>query len=122
MMMHTTPYATNNQACGNCFCYGNQQSVTETKAGCTTPYAQNSNIQEKLLWLADEAWEELMREKIRDHIEASCGLLMDSLAELAAKTSAEKWQHKMAAKHLNHTFKHTLKDLLNKEGNGHSPS
>jgi hypothetical protein len=71
---------------------------------------------DKLLWLADEAWEELMREKIRDHIELSCGTMMDEIAKMAAHTNTTKWKHKMAAKALHHELKHELREMLHKDG------
>jgi hypothetical protein len=113
MMMNSSCCNMTNQQCG-CGCM--QPQSYGMKAGCTTQYHQNCEMQDKLLWLADEAWEELMREKIRDHIEASCGTMMDELAKMAAETNMTKWKHKMATKHLHHDFKHGLRDLMNKEG------
>jgi len=111
MTMHNQPCNSANQQCGT-----QPHPAYEIKPGCTTAYHQDCSMPDKLLWLADEAWEELMREKIRDHIEASCGTMMDEVAKMTAETSTTRWKHKMAKKHLYHDFKHGLRELMCTEG------
>jgi hypothetical protein len=117
MMMHNQPCNSANQQCGT-----QPHPAYEIKPGCTTAYHQDCSMADKLLWLADEAWEELMREKTRDHVEASCGTMMDEIAKMAAHSNTAKWKHKMYAKALHHEFKHGLRDLMSKEESCKQPS
>jgi len=55
-------------------------------------------MSEKLLALADAAWCELMKEKIKKEIEASCGEQMSKVAKLVAETNKAKWAAKISAK------------------------
>ena len=72
---------------------------------------------EKLLALADEAWHDLLKEKIKDQISNSCGDNMDKLAKLVAETNKEKWAHTVKGKVKCSEYKDKLKDLF-VEGSG----
>jgi hypothetical protein len=71
-----------------------------TQAQCSTPQVQEEccDMPEKLLALADAAWAELVKEKIKKEIEASCGEKLNKLAKLVAETNKAKWSAKIAAK------------------------
>ena len=53
---------------------------------------QECNMHEKFLCLADEAWMELLKEKIKAEIEKSGGAKLNALAKLVAETNGRKWQ------------------------------
>lgn len=55
-----------------------------------------NNFAEDLLELADEAWMEVLKEKIKDHIVKSHGKNMDKLAQLVSEANKERWKFKLA--------------------------
>lgn len=67
---------------------------------------------EKFLELADEAWAEVLKEKIKEKIYAHKGEHMDKLAEIIAKANGERWKNKISSKHNCHEFKEDLKDYF----------
>ena len=70
------------------------------------------NIPEKLLCLADEAWREVLKEKIKKEIEKTSGAKLDSLAKLVAETNHRKWTHLIEAKKGCDEYKQGVKDIL----------
>lgn len=67
---------------------------------------------EKFLEIADEAWVELLKEKIKAKILAKKGEHVEKLAELIAMANGEKWENKIAAKIKCNKFKDNLKDFF----------
>lgn len=70
------------------------------------------NIPEKLLCLADEAWREVVKDKIKKEIEKSSGAKLDALAKLVAETNHRKWSHLIEAKKGCDDYKQGVKDIL----------
>lgn len=52
---------------------------------------------QKLLELADIAWEEVLIEKIKDHIRQN-DQKIDNIAKVVAETNKARWKEKMARK------------------------
>ncbi len=50
--------------------------------------------------LANDAWAELLKNKIKKQYENKIGAKMDKIAEVAADVAIEYWKHKVAAKEL----------------------
>lgn len=67
---------------------------------------------DNFLKLADEAWMEVLKEKIKEKIYAHKGEHMDKLAEMIAKANGEKWKHKIASKTKGSEFKDNLKEFF----------
>lgn len=67
---------------------------------------------EKFLEIADEAWKEVLKEKIKAKIIAKKGEHMDKLAEMVAMANGEKWKHKITAKLKCGQFKDDLKEFF----------
>lgn len=67
---------------------------------------------EKLLEIADEAWRELLKEKIKAKIVAKKGEHMEKLAEIIAVANGEKWKHKISAKTKCNDYKEHLKEFF----------
>ena len=65
-------------------------------ASCTTD--ECCDMPAQLLCLADEAWRELVKDKLKAAIEESCGEKLDELAKLVSEANAYRWQHKIEAK------------------------
>lgn len=94
----------------------------QTGSTCTTKNATGEcscDMPEKLLALADEAWSELLKEKIKAEISKSCGEGMDKLAKLVAETNKAKWAHTIQGKVKCNEYKDKLKAIFS-EGAQHS--
>ena len=75
-------------------------------------HGKEGHCEEKFLTLADEAWKEVLKEKIKAKIIAKKGEHLDKLADIIAKTNGEKWKNKIAAKMRCSEFKDELKDFF----------
>lgn len=69
---------------GCCSCYCHHHEEDEEYDEC-----------EQLLDIADEAWLEVLKEKIKEHIRASDHKI-DDIARIVAETNREHWHHKMS--------------------------
>lgn len=86
-----------------------------TETPCMTKAASSDcgcDMPEKLLALADEAWHELLKEKIKAEIAKSCPDSMDKLARLVAETNKAKWAHTMKGKLKCDEYKNKLKEFF----------
>lgn len=71
---------------------------------------------EKFLMIADEAWKEVLKDKIKAKILEHKGQHLDELAEMVAKANGEKWKHKISAKTKCNEFKDNLKSFFSSCG------
>lgn len=62
----------------------------------------------ELLELADAAWMELLKDKIKEQIKSSNGAQLDKLAKLVNHANKERWDHKMAKKSVCDSFREKL--------------
>lgn len=67
---------------------------------------------DKFLEIADEAWMEVLKEKIKAKIIAHKGEHMDKLAGIIAKANGERWKNKISAKTNGNEFKDSLKEFF----------
>lgn len=65
-----------------------------------------------LLLLADEAWTEVLKEKIKAHIEAAVGKHLDQLAKVVSDSNHERWKNKMANKKVFYDYEEKVADLF----------
>jgi len=70
------------------------------------------DMPERLLCLADEAWYEVLKEKMKDEIRKSCGENMDKLAKLVVGTNKAKWAHMVKGKIKCDEYKQNLKNIF----------
>lgn len=57
----------------------------------------------KLLELADEAWMEVLKDKIKEHIRAT-DTKLDELAKIVAEANHKRWKHKMKQEKCNEEY------------------
>ncbi len=69
-------------------------------------------MHEKLLILADDAWMELMKEKIKAEINKASGPHMEKIAQLVVETNFAKWSDLIQAKTKCNEYKDNLKALM----------
>jgi hypothetical protein len=83
---------------------------------CGKSHQQNaekhSDCPKHFLELADKAWMELLKDKIKIEIENKKGAELEKLAEIIAKANGKKWKHKIAAEMECEDYKNTLKDFF----------
>jgi len=58
--------------------------------------------------LANQAWEELFKEKIKKHYEKSIGQKMDVNAQIVAERAIHVWKNKMATKEAKKEYENKL--------------
>lgn len=68
---------------------------------------------QQLLNLADEAWMEVLKEKIKEQIHEHNGKHLDSLARLVAESNSHRWKNKLNLKHACSSFKEKLHHFFN---------
>lgn len=85
---------------GGCGCQAQKSCGCGCKS-CGCDYAS------KFLELADCAWKELLKEKIKEHIQSS-SKNMDELARIIAEANRERWQKKMDAGKCSGSFEKQL--------------
>lgn len=88
--------------CG-CGC-GSHHHHHEEHEGC--------HCMEKFFEIADEAWKEVLKDKIKAKILMHKGEHMEKLAEMIAKANGEKWKLKISAKMKGTEFKDNLKEFF----------
>lgn len=96
-------------------CSSQAQSCDSSAQSASHEAQEHCDMPDKLLQLADQAWMELLKEKIKKEIEASCGEQMNKVAKLVSETNKAKWSHKMAAKQGCHEYRHNLMSLFSSE-------
>ena len=105
------------EQCGNTYGHHNESSCG---CGCGSKGHDHHHhdgdgqchCAEKFLAIADEAWKEVLKEKIKDKIIAKKEEHIEKLAEIVATANGEKWKHKISEKMKCNEFKDNLKDFF----------
>lgn len=69
----------------------------------------------QLLDIADEAWMELLKEKIKDQILKTNGAQLDKLAKLVSSSNSERWKYKIAGNAASNHYREKFSEYFNKE-------
>ncbi len=75
----------------------------------TTPKETGCEMTDMMMCLADEAWKQLMIEKMKAEFEKARGEKMSRVAAASIEASIAKWEHKMAGKQKCQQAKESLK-------------
>lgn len=100
-----------------CSCCGSEQCCSKEKSSCCHSHSDSCHEKEcdfsgHLLKLADEAWMEVLKEKIKKQIETSCGPHLDQLAQIVAEANGARWSQKLAADKACKDFKSKICDFF----------
>lgn len=90
----------------------NEAADQHCSTGSSHGKEQECNMHEKLLCLADEAWKEVLKEKIKQEIEKSSGAKLSSLAKVVAEANGRKWAFMIQGKKACDDFKTQVRTLL----------
>ena len=107
-----------NSSCGcqskGCSCSCHQShSGSHKSCGCEShERGCGSHYAEKFLEMADHAWMEVLKEKIKDHIRSNAKN-MDDLARIISEANHERWQTKMENKQCCGGYEERLKEFFN---------
>jgi len=74
------------------------QCNTESSCQDNTKCSSGCEMTDMLMKLADNSWEELMKEKMKKVLETKIGKRMDKTAGVIVQASLDYWQHKMQGK------------------------
>ena len=85
-------------SCSNCNCHCHEE--------------HHDTYSHELLDLADEAWMEVLKDKIKDEIKKISGDHLNQMAKLVATSNHTRWKDKMLEKNNRHEFEHQLANLL----------
>lgn len=83
----------------DCGCCHHNGALTEST---------HQDFAHELLELADAAWMELLKDKIKEQIKASSAAQLDQLAKLVTHANKERWEHTMAKKSACDSFREKL--------------
>ena len=97
-----------NKCC--CPCHSQQEESCHSE----DKHAEFSNY---FLEIADMAWEEVLKDKIKEHIVSTQNARMKELAKIVSEGNNQRWKHKMEKKRgcmefqekLGHFFSHSKK-------------
>ncbi len=73
---------------------------------------EDDYCEEKFLSLANEAWIEVLKEKIKAEIDKTQGESLVKLAKIISNTHAEKWKHKTLINLKCEEYKDILKEFF----------
>jgi len=91
--------------CGSKGCCGSGSQKCDS--GC-----HQGKYTDQLLHLADEAWMEVLKDKIKDEIRQNNGDHINQLAKLVSSANHARWKDKMQSKKDCDDFECQLKNLL----------
>lgn len=69
----------------------------------------------QLLEIADEAWMEILKEKIKDQILKTNGPQLEKLAKLVSSSNNERWKYKIAGNAASNHYREKFAEYFNKE-------
>lgn len=84
----------------------------DVECGCSCHHHHSHKHSDELLALADEAWMEVIKEKIKEEIKKHSGDHLDKIAALVAQTNHARWNHLLGEKENLHTFEDELHNLI----------
>lgn len=75
---------------------------------------EHEDFAHELLDLADEAWMEVLKEKIKDQIRENNGKHLDALAKLVAESNNVRWKNKLSLQNTWGDFKAKVDAIFKK--------
>lgn len=80
-------------------------------------YHHEGEFAEQLLEMADEAWMEVLKEKIKQQIITTSGQHLDNLAKLVAESNKDRWKHKLSSHKVCQDYKEKLAEFFSQGHN-----
>ncbi len=70
------------------------------------------DMPEKLLCLADEAWREALKEKMKEHILKNSSEHLDKIASVVTEANHKRWAHKIQGKQHCNEYGESLRETM----------
>ena len=102
----------------SCGCQSNENSCGQNKCNCSCHEHKGHECEEmemNFLELADKAWMELLKEKIKARITATSNDTLEQLASLISDANHNRWKEIFASKKCCSDYKSNLKDFFRKK-------
>ncbi|MBA3239505.1 MAG: hypothetical protein H0T62_14345 [Parachlamydiaceae bacterium] len=96
-------------------CSHEKQECCEEESCCESKEGKHEDFAKHLLCLADEAWMELLKDKIKENILADGGAQLDQIAKVVSEGNKSRWENKMAMKKNACEYKEKIKSLFSCE-------
>ncbi len=91
-----------------CDCCGMHHCECE----CHALHHHHQKYADQLIAIADEAWMEILKEKIKDQIRKTSAEHLDAMAKIVADANHLRWKHKMETRKVLEDYENHLEDLL----------
>lgn len=75
----------------------------------------DKDFSSQLLEMADEAWMEVLKEKIKEQILKSNGSHLDRLAKLVSDANGSRWKHKLGVNKILNDYKDQMTEFFKGE-------
>lgn len=110
-MSHDHCHSNKDQSCPCCSSHKGQEHGDHDS--CHSE--ESCDFTKVLLELADEAWMEVLKDKIKEKIISANGKQLDKLAATVSEANNARWKGKMAAKRACHEYKEKIQQALASE-------
>ena len=110
MSHHHDESCHSSHCCGECHC-GEGCSCHSHECGSSCSHG-DEKFTTLLLELADEAWMEVLKDKIKEEIVRNNGEQLTALAKLVSTTNHKRWGAKMHAKASCEEFESQLREVM----------
>jgi hypothetical protein len=67
------------------------------------------------LEIADEAWMEILKDKIKEQILSSSGAHLDELAKIVSESNRDRWKHKIATNAVVNEYREKFSSFFDKK-------
>jgi hypothetical protein len=80
--------------------------------GCHDQSHEEGDFAHQLLRMADEAWMEVLKEKIKKEVLAKSGDKLEKLAKIVAEANEARWHQKLSLMDAAHTFADKIRSFF----------
>lgn len=105
----------------SCPVHGHAHQHCTCGGGCTCSHGHECSHDHdqqdfaiQLIEMADQAWMEVLKDKIKEHVQAASTKNLDELAKLVADANHERWKTKMAKEKGRKEFREKVTAFFNK--------
>jgi len=81
---------------------------------CCSHHHEHDDFAHQLIEMADEAWMEVLKEKIKEQIKSANGSHLDQLAKIISESNSARWTQKMALNKGQQGFRDKIHDFFNR--------
>ena len=76
---------------------------------------KHEDFSRELIDLADEAWMDVLYDKIKEQVLATSGSQLEKLAKIVTEANKDRWKNKLGANKANHELKEKVSEFFNRD-------